>query len=371
MLAPGGALAATVHGTVYEWYSFEPLNNAVIKVNSTPEQYFVAPDAVYSFNLPPGNYLITASYFEGGTLVYAAEETVKISEDGDYVLDILLFPPYEEELLDQSELEDIDRDFKEAELVAEEDSQNTTVIFVFLALSALLLVGYFWKERQGKTSDISPGPLNEAEMVSKPRHENPVTEAKSPEEVEIESWNFVVPEESPEPPAPEAPEEGVSGPVVSWPEPADGAEALYGVRAKPSGEELEASVIPTTAWDPKEPVKKVPCDLPDGLPDDLTNDLEVHLRDDPEAHLPDDLKEVLELIRASGNRITQRELRKKSRYSESKVSLMLSDLEERGLIEKFKKGRGNVLRITDEHIRKQAEYENKKEDCKREDGKRE
>jgi uncharacterized membrane protein len=39
---------------------------------------------------------------------------------------------------------------------------------------------------------------------------------------------------------------------------------------------------------------------------------------------------------------------------------MLSDLEERGLIEKFKRGRGNIIRIPDEHISKQ-EDESKQE----------
>jgi predicted transcriptional regulator of viral defense system len=40
---------------------------------------------------------------------------------------------------------------------------------------------------------------------------------------------------------------------------------------------------------------------------------------------------------------------------------MLSDLEERGLIEKFKKGRGNIIRIPDEHISKQIEDERSKQ----------
>jgi uncharacterized membrane protein len=40
---------------------------------------------------------------------------------------------------------------------------------------------------------------------------------------------------------------------------------------------------------------------------------------------------------------------------------MLSDLEERGLIEKFKRGRGNIIRIPDEHIAKQTEEESKQE----------
>ena len=88
----------------------------------------------------------------------------------------------------------------------------------------------------------------------------------------------------------------------------------------------------------------------------ISDDLE-----SPEALLPDDLKEILNMIRANGNRITQRELRKKSPYSESKVSLMLSDLEERGLVEKFKRGRGNIIRIPDGEVIKQAEPQNRKE----------
>ena len=83
--------------------------------------------------------------------------------------------------------------------------------------------------------------------------------------------------------------------------------------------------------------------------------------ENPKASLPDDLKEIMNLIRANGNRITQRELRKKSPYSESKVSLMLSDLEERGLVEKFKKGRGNIIRIPDGDILRQAGVQDRKE----------
>lgn len=83
--------------------------------------------------------------------------------------------------------------------------------------------------------------------------------------------------------------------------------------------------------------------------------------ENPETSLPDDLREIMDLIRANGNRITQRELRKKSPYSESKVSLMLSDLEERGLVEKFKKGRGNIIRIPDGDIFKQTGFQDRRE----------
>lgn len=59
--------------------------------------------------------------------------------------------------------------------------------------------------------------------------------------------------------------------------------------------------------------------------------------------LPEDLKIVLETIKANGGRITQKELRKKLGFSEAKMSLIIADLERRGVIEKVKKGRGNVI----------------------------
>ncbi len=59
--------------------------------------------------------------------------------------------------------------------------------------------------------------------------------------------------------------------------------------------------------------------------------------------LPEDLMEVVEIIRREGGRITQKELRKKLGYSEAKMSLIIADLERRGIVEKVKKGRGNII----------------------------
>ncbi len=59
--------------------------------------------------------------------------------------------------------------------------------------------------------------------------------------------------------------------------------------------------------------------------------------------LPEDLNEIMEIIRKEGGRITQKELKKKTGYSDAKISLMIADLENRGKIEKIKKGRGNII----------------------------
>jgi len=59
---------------------------------------------------------------------------------------------------------------------------------------------------------------------------------------------------------------------------------------------------------------------------------------------PGYLDQALEIIKKHDGRINQKELRKEMLYlSEAKVSLIVTELEHKGMIEKIKKGRGNVL----------------------------
>lgn len=59
---------------------------------------------------------------------------------------------------------------------------------------------------------------------------------------------------------------------------------------------------------------------------------------------PSYLDETVEIIKKHGGRIYQKELRKEMLHlSESKVSLILTELEHKGRIEKIKKGRGNAV----------------------------
>ena len=67
--------------------------------------------------------------------------------------------------------------------------------------------------------------------------------------------------------------------------------------------------------------------------------------------LPEDLREIVEIIKKEGGRITQKELRLKLGYSDAKLSLMIADLERRGVIEKVKKGRGNIIFLKDELLK--------------------
>lgn len=347
----GNALAATIHGTIYEWDSFKPLENSIVEINSTPEQYFVATDAEYSFNLTPGTYKITANYLEENTVVYKTEENVTISDEGEYIHDLRLFPTYQEDLLYQEDFENVDLDFEEEgpqsqansqkeESQSQANSQNTVLIFALLALCILLLAGYLVKKEKrnppGKAAN-SPGEVQSLNALTPNASESNISEpgsftigAKMSEYAElIESSVEETPKTNCELPPP-----NISGRDISE------AETSVHQVAKSSDD----SKIFTNS-------------LPEEIPDSLSSEGP----ESQETGLPDDLKEIMDLIRANGNRITQRELRKKSPYSESKVSLMLSDLEERGLVEKFKRGRGNIIRIPDAEVIKQGGFQERKE----------
>ncbi|PIN87073.1 hypothetical protein COV19_01495 [Candidatus Woesearchaeota archaeon CG10_big_fil_rev_8_21_14_0_10_44_13] len=52
---------------------------------------------------------------------------------------------------------------------------------------------------------------------------------------------------------------------------------------------------------------------------------------------------IVEMLRKQGGRTTQKEIRKELPYSEAKISLVIAELEHKGIVEKIKKGRGNII----------------------------
>jgi len=222
-----GAQAATLHGTVYEWSDFEkPLKNTIVEVNSTPAQSVVATTGTYSFNLPPGSYLIKAKSYRNNILEYTAEEEIRIDREGDFVHDLLLFPPTDSEY---EYLGDINLT---TSMDKSEYNLNYYIIILILAFSVLII--FYWAKRKKSISS----------------------------------------------------------------EPA------------------------------KNETKKL---------------LSENIAEPAHKELPEDLHNLFDTILKMGGRTTQKDLRKKIAFSEAKVSLMLDDLEERGLIKKIKKGRANII----------------------------
>ncbi|MDW5552199.1 MarR family transcriptional regulator [Methanosarcina sp.] len=337
MVFQGNAIAATIHGTVYEWDTFKPLNNSVVEINSTPEQNIIATDSEYSFNLTPGTYTINASYLEGNRIVYIAQEKVVISGEGEYRHDLLLFPPSHEELLNQDNFEAPYLDYEETEPVSQGSHYSVLApafLVLIVLLLALMLAAYLLgKKHEKSTKNPFPESYQERYLLES---ESFTRDAIFSEETETDSIENTT----------DSAENIIETSELSSEQFAEKFEGISSTdkprqQNKPTEEVQNISSPP---FREKEPNKS-------------SSEVKEHSK----LNLPEDLKELLEMVRESGNRITQRELRKKSPYSESKVSLMLSDLEERGLIEKFKRGRGNIVRIPDVHISKQTKHESKKE----------
>jgi uncharacterized membrane protein len=207
--------AATIHGTIYSWETLEPLPKSIVTINTTPEQRFISDDGSYFLSLSPGSYVLKAFYYKQGTLYLYTEENITIDREGDYILDLILFPP----LSELSKLEE----FEDIEFPLLEERKDYSLIFIMLAILVIVAAVYMGRRYR------------------RYRH------------YKREKY-----------------------------EPTSNA-------------------------------------------------------------LPDDLKEVVDILRKEGGRITQKDLRKKLGYSEAKMSLIIADLERRGLVEKIKKGRGNLI----------------------------
>ncbi|WP_292484524.1 hypothetical protein [Methanohalobium sp.] len=234
---------ATVYGEIYNWKTFEPVENAIVTVNSTPKQSIVAEYGVYTFSLSPGDYQITAKSYQNGTIAYRTQENITIKSGGNYSLDLLLTPVYDTNLLNDTESSQISESFEnDSKLIDGKEDDNHLIIYlvpvIVFSLAALFFIVFkrFYSGQNDTVNELQP-----------------FADFQDPEQLLMD-----------------------------------------------------------------------------------------------EDSLPDDLQKVFDVVKKSGGRITQKDLRNRLKYSEAKISLMISDLEERGYVEKFKKGRGNVVRIVDE-----------------------
>jgi len=212
------ALAATIHGTVYD-LNLEKKSNSIVAVDTVPEQTYVAKEGTYSFELSPGEYTVEAGYYENNELISKTSESVSIEQEGDYVIDLILFPSLEEEeeLLRQTDLEVSDP-------LGEINYAAYTIFSIFGVIIIGIVVFIYLKYKKSLT-----------------KIKKDIEETIQSKEVLAES------------------------------------------------------------------------------------------------------KKVLDFIRQEGGRTTQKEIRNKFPSSEAKISLIITELEHKGIIKKIKKGRGNII----------------------------
>jgi LPXTG-motif cell wall-anchored protein len=216
------AFAATIHGNVYG-LSLEKVKGASLEVNTTPLQVFIATDGTYSFEIPRGTYLISAKEKEATRVLAMENRTITVMQDGNYVIDFILFPIIDDD-------ESVDLDFSD---VAGEESGWVWIVAAIAMLLLAVFGFFFWKKKNKK--EIS---------------------------------------------------------------------------------------LPQKTQDTKEGLK--PPKAQESTDDDY-------------------LARTIAIIKKHGGRATQKDIRKEIPLSEAKISLLITELEHKGKIEKIKKGRGNVV----------------------------
>ena len=210
-------IAATVHGSIYD-LSLKKIPGAKVEVNTTPVQFLISNDGLYSFDIPRGSYAIKAEIRQND-VVSSENKNISIIQEGKYVIDLILFPSFEEE---DDIAKDLDLSFPEAE--------NSNFAHMFIGLSLFILGAIALMILKGKKGNKKDKNNNDRENI--------------------------------------------------------------GERIKEENAGLDS---------------------------------------------------VLKIINKEGGRTTQKEIRKHIPLSEAKIRLMIAELEHKGVIEKIKKGRGNIL----------------------------
>lgn len=208
MLIFPASYGAVISGTIYD-SMLNKKYDSVVEITTTPVQRLVAKDGTYSFNVPEGQYIIKAAYSIGGMIYSMDYVNVEVKEDGEYTVDLILFPSTEEEeeILNESDIP-VDEDY-------ELEKPPYYALFYILLLAAVIYIIYKSRKKKEK--------------------------------------------------------------------------------------ETKTEVI------------------------------------------EDDADAVIKFLKKEKGRATQKEIRKNFPQSEAKISLIISDLEDRGVVKKIKKGRGNII----------------------------
>ena len=201
--------AATISGKVYD-LSLDLAKDVIISIDTEPKQQFISKDGSYSFSVPPGDYVVQAQTRRFDLVESSSSEEISVKYEGIFVLDLILFPEIESDLIDEDIIVSVEDDYFES-------SVNYLFILSIIILIILILLLIYMKKKIKRLKN---------------------------EEKEIKTDDYFL--------------------------------------------------------------------------------------------------QILNIIKEN-KRVTQKEIRKKIPLSEAKISLIITELEHRGAIEKIKKGRGNVI----------------------------
>ncbi|MBI2576390.1 hypothetical protein HYV84_04185 [Candidatus Woesearchaeota archaeon] len=88
--------SATLSGTTYD-IGLSKISPVRVEINTTPKQVVIARDGTYSLSLPPGFYSLKAFYSKDGAPAAFYQENISILREGDFTVDLVLFPSFPDE----------------------------------------------------------------------------------------------------------------------------------------------------------------------------------------------------------------------------------------------------------------------------------
>lgn len=149
------AEAATISGTVYD-LSLEPID-ALVSINTVPNQFFVALGGNYKFNVNPGTYVLRANTTEGKAI-----EVIKIVDDGNYTIDMIIELDIEEppEFIDETGIEYSDLGLNGVEKSSIYSWIIPLIIGIIIVLLAIVIVLLLISKNTGKKTENSEKKAN-------------------------------------------------------------------------------------------------------------------------------------------------------------------------------------------------------------------
>ena len=138
------SLATTIHGTIYDM-SLEEAVDVRVSVDTSPTQIYISKNGFYSFQIPQGDYTITAEQYSNDFIIASTQEPLIVSDEGEYVLDLILLPLFEETEDDETEfIED------STDEIIDKPQYNLIPAIILLILICLTLLYLFLKKNKIK-----------------------------------------------------------------------------------------------------------------------------------------------------------------------------------------------------------------------------
>lgn len=142
VIAISPVMAAEIHGNIYD-FSLNKIGNVIVEIDTAPKQFIVSKNGSYDFDVPIGVYEVKAQHYESGLLISSTAENITVKDDGEYILDLILFPVINEEEL----LED--------EIKPSSDRYNLGFASLTIAFFIFIIIYYIYTTRKKKKDEKS------------------------------------------------------------------------------------------------------------------------------------------------------------------------------------------------------------------------